>query len=66
MAAAPCKILVDDHEPNIAGFRMAFGRGVLIPRPWNSLIDHTDDNGHFDADKTARLVAAYWHEIVKT
>lgn len=65
MAAAPCKILVDDHEANIDGFRAAKGKGVLIPRPWNSLAEHTDDYGHFDAIRVAGIVAVYWHELVK-
>ncbi len=29
-------LLIDDKDKNIDGFRLAGGRGVLVPRPWNS------------------------------
>lgn len=35
MVAAPCKLLIDDHEPNADGFTAAGGRSLLVPRPWN-------------------------------
>lgn len=66
MAAAPCKILIDDHEANVDGFRAAKGKGVLIPRPWNSLSEHTNEDGHFNAEQVANLVSYQWHELVKS
>jgi hypothetical protein len=52
--AAPKKILVDDHDPNITKFTKTpqglptGGSGVLIPRPWNSAKQRTDGKGGFD------------------
>ena len=65
MAAAPCKILVDDHDPNVEGFRAARGHAILTPRPWNMLAEHTDANGHFDPERIAGLIGAYWYEIIR-
>lgn len=52
--AAPMKILVDDHDPNITKFTKTpqghptGGRGVLVPRPWNSAKPRTDGKGGCD------------------
>lgn len=35
LAAAPGKVLVDDHDANVDRFVEHCGQGVLIPRPWN-------------------------------
>jgi hypothetical protein len=34
-AASPDRFLIDDHTPNIDGWRNAGGVGYLYPRPWN-------------------------------
>lgn len=46
--AAPNKILIDDHDPNIDKFREFRGHGCLVPRPWNRLIEATDEHGRFN------------------
>lgn len=66
MAAAPCKILVDDHEPNVEAFRNAKGKAFLVPRPWNSKAEHTDAEGNFEPKRLANVIAYQWHEIVKS
>ena len=37
MFAHPYAVLVDDKDSNIKNFVRAQGKGILIPRPWNSL-----------------------------
>jgi 5'(3')-deoxyribonucleotidase len=54
LCAAPCKVLVDDHDPNVAGFLAPptgrpGGRAVLVPRPWNRRADESA-GGRFDTD----------------
>jgi len=61
--AAPCKILVDDHQANIDAFRAAGGRAIIVPRPWNELAYLTDDDGGFNAPHVASLVLAYWSDL---
>jgi hypothetical protein len=56
LLAAPCKVLVDDHEPNVTGFAAAGGRAVLAPRPWNSRRELTCPRGMFDPVDTATTV----------
>lgn len=51
MCAAPCKLLVDDHEVNIDKFIAAGGRGVLVPRPWNRRSGETDGRGRFNVSR---------------
>ena len=58
LCAAPCKLLIDDHEPNIVKFKQHGGKGVLVPRPWNCRRDECDSNGGFDPD-------AIFSEVVK-
>lgn len=40
--AAQDRLLVDDNNGNINSFRDSRGRGVLFPRPWNSLYSERD------------------------
>jgi hypothetical protein len=35
-AASPTTVLIDDLDSNIKKFRRAGGKGILVPRPWNS------------------------------
>ena len=35
--AGPDTLLIDDKDENITEFVAAGGRGILVPRPWNSL-----------------------------
>lgn len=48
LVAAPCKVLVDDYEPNHDAFVAAGGRAVLAPRPWNRRRELTGEAGRFD------------------
>lgn len=56
--AAPHKLLIDDHEPNVAAFRDHGGPAVLVPRPWNHRRGETCPAGGFDAAAVAAEVAA--------
>ena len=62
LAAAPCKLLVDDYEKNIDMFAGAKGKTVLIPRPWNRRRAETCSQGNCDVEKLAdeirKVVAA--------
>lgn len=53
ICAAPCKTLIDDHEPNAEKFRLHGGQAVLVPRPWNSRRSETCQSGMFDPDRLA-------------
>lgn len=48
LLAAPCKLLVDDHDANVDAFRAAGGKAVLVPRPWNARRAETTGEGDFD------------------
>jgi len=50
MVAAPCKLLIDDHDPNIDKFAAAGGRTVLVPRSWNRRRNEIDAEGRFDPE----------------
>lgn len=39
----PGSYLVDDMEKNIVKFQEAGGNGILFPRPWNRLHEHSDE-----------------------
>lgn len=56
LCAAPCKLLVDDHEPNVTGFIEHGGSAVLVPRPWNSRRGETCDRALFNVDAVLREV----------
>lgn len=56
LCAAPCKLLIDDHEPNVAGFIEHGGSAVLVPRPWNSRRSETCVNAKFNVDAILREV----------
>ncbi len=43
-------LLIDDRDENVAEFRHAGGKAILIPRPWNNQRCHTDANGNFNVD----------------
>ena len=58
LCAAPCKLLIDDHEPNIAAFTEHGGIGCLVPRPWNSRRGECDAHGNFDPAAIANEVKA--------
>lgn len=49
--AAPMKLLIDDHEPNVDDFVKHHGMAVLIPRPWNRRRSETCGEGCFDPGK---------------
>lgn len=35
--AQPGRVLIDDADKNVAAFNAAGGKGILVPRPWNTL-----------------------------
>lgn len=41
LMANPRHILVDDNDENVALFRAAGGRAILVPRPWNENRDES-------------------------
>ena len=41
--ACPDHILLDDDDFKVDKFRMAGGRAILMPRPWNSMFDQSGD-----------------------
>ena len=41
--ACPDHILLDDADFKVDKFRMAGGRAILMPRPWNSMFDQSGD-----------------------
>lgn len=45
--AGPKTVLIDDSDQNIKDFEWAGGKGILVPRPWNSL--HTVRSFAYDA-----------------
>jgi 5'(3')-deoxyribonucleotidase len=49
LCAAPCKLLIDDHDANIDAFRKAGGFAFTVPRSWNRRRGEIDANGHFDS-----------------
>ena len=61
--AAPNKILFDDHEDNVKHFSNPDpkynGKAILIPRPWNSRIYETDEQGCFCVETILKEAAAY-------
>lgn len=59
LLAAPCKVLVDDYEPNADGFGAAGGRAVLVPRPWNRRKPLTCGRGRFDPAAVANEILAH-------
>ena len=48
LAAAPGKILVDDHDANCERFRAHGGAAVLVPCPWNQASSQVDAHGRPD------------------
>jgi hypothetical protein len=62
--AAPKKILVDDHDPNVEGFRSAGGNAVLVPRPWNCEMHLTDGKGGCNVTQVVNRVRDTIHKIV--
>ena len=57
LCAARCKLLIDDHDPNVDGFRAAGGHAVLAPRPWNKNHRLCDRDGSFSPEYLAECVA---------
>ena len=35
LCASPDAVLIDDRDKNVDDFRLAGGRSILVPRPWN-------------------------------
>lgn len=50
-------ILIDDSDANVEKFRLAGGRAVLVPRPWNAARAECDITGHFNARKVFEQIA---------
>ena len=36
MLAGPGRVLIDDSDDNVAAFRVAGGRAITLPQPWNT------------------------------
>lgn len=36
-------VLLDDHDFKVDIFKMDGGRGIIFPRPWNTLFDHSGE-----------------------
>lgn len=49
-------ILLDDDQHKIDKFRMAGGRGVLMPRPWNPMFDRSGELAFVEANFEAMFV----------
>lgn len=49
-------ILLDDDQYKIDRFRMAGGRGVLMPRPWNPLFDRSGELAFVEVNFEAMFV----------
>lgn len=56
--SAPCKVLIDDYDPNIEKWQGEpyCGQGVLVPRSWNSRKGDMLPGGRFDPDAVFREV----------
>lgn len=55
LLAAPCKLLLDDHDPNVDAWRKCGGKAVRVPRPWNGGRAQPAC-GDFDPDGLVRAV----------
>lgn len=56
LLAHPGALLVDDHDANVEAFRAAGGKAILVPRPWNTRREETDDAGGFDVESLANEI----------
>lgn len=61
--AAPCKLLVDDHDPNCELFEHHGGLSVLVPRSWNARKGEILPGGRFDVDAVFNEVMAHYNRV---
>lgn len=55
--ANPETLLIDDREENVQKFIAAGGQAVLVPAPWNSRRDETDERGDYDAGRLVNEIS---------
>jgi hypothetical protein len=52
--AGPDRLLVDDYDGNVDGFRSHRGWAIQVPRPWNRRKESTVDGASFDVPALSR------------
>lgn len=61
--SSPRHVLIDDSDYQVQDYVEAGGRGVVVPRPWNSRRRETDANGRFDVGALLKDVRREYEEV---
>lgn len=64
LLAHPKAILIDDYELNTSAFTTHGGTSILVPRPWNWMRTHCDDEGNFDVPVLKQYLSYAWNGVL--